>query len=77
MIFFEKHNIQTRVIFTGNVTRQPAFKNIKQKHDKDGFLESNYVMENGMLIAGHHGLTDPMLDSIFKTFEKFIAQFSH
>ena len=28
-IILEKRNIQTRVVFTGNILRQPGFKNIK------------------------------------------------
>jgi len=74
MIFFEKHNIQTRVIFTGNVTRQPAFKNEKMTIDKDGLTESDYVMKYGMLIACHHGLTNEMLEHIFSVFKKFEQQ---
>ena len=71
MIFFENHNIQTRVVFTGNVTRQPAFKNENMIIDKDGLGESDYVMKNGMLIACHHGLDNAMLQHIFNVFEKF------
>ncbi len=71
MIFFEKHNIQTRVIFTGNVTRQPAFRNENMTIDKDGLSESDFVMKNGMLIACHHGLDDNMIKHIFNVFEKF------
>jgi len=71
MIFFENHNIQTRVVFTGNVTRQPAFKNENMIIDKDGLGESDYVMKNGMLIACHHGLDNAMVQHIFNVFEKF------
>lgn len=72
MIFFEKHNIQTRVVFTGNVTRQPAFKKADMIIDKDGLSESDFVMKNGMLIACHHGLDNNMLQHIFNVFEKFV-----
>ena len=72
MIFFENHNIQTRVVFTGNVTRQPAFKNENMIIDKDGLSESDFVMKNGMLIACHHGLDKNMLNHIFNVFEKFV-----
>lgn len=72
MIFFEEHNIQTRVIFTGNIIRQPAYKDIEMKKDIDGFAQSDDVMKNGMLIACHHGLTQEMIDHIKETFEKFI-----
>ncbi len=72
MIFFEEHNIQTRVIFTGNIIRQPAYKNIEMKKDIDGFDQSDEVMKNGMLIACHHGLNQEMINHIKETFKKFI-----
>jgi CDP-6-deoxy-D-xylo-4-hexulose-3-dehydrase len=33
-IFLEKKNIQTRVVFTGNILKTTWFKNIKAKKDK-------------------------------------------
>ena len=65
-IFLEKKNIQTRVVFTGNILRQPGFKNIKAKKDKKGYPEADKVMRNGILIACHHGLTRSMILHIHK-----------
>jgi CDP-6-deoxy-D-xylo-4-hexulose-3-dehydrase len=65
-IFLEKRNIQTRVVFTGNITRQPGFKKIKMKKRKNGYPESDKVMKNGILLACHHGLT--------KTIEDFLNE---
>ena len=56
-IFLEKNNIQTRTVFTGNIIKQPAFKNQKYKRNKEGYFESNHVMKNGILIGCHHGLS--------------------
>ena len=71
-IFLEKNNIQTRVVFTGNILRQPGFKNIKKKITKNGYPESDKVMKNGILIACHHGLNKKMIKHIHVTIEKFI-----
>ena len=71
-IFLEKKNIQTRVVFTGNILRQPGFKNIKAKKDKKGYPEADKVMRNGILIACHHGLTKPMISHIHRSIDKFI-----
>ena len=60
-VFLEKRNIQTRVIFTGNILRQPGFKKIKCKKSNKGFPNADRVMRNGILIACHHGLTKEML----------------
>ena len=74
-IFLEKKNIQTRVVFTGNILKQPGFKNIKAKKDKKGYPESDKVMRNGILIACHHGLTKKMITHIHKCIDEFMSKF--
>ena len=71
-IFFEKNNIQTRTIFTGNILRQPAMNNLKYKSKKDSATISNKVMKNGILLGCHHGMNVQDLDYISKTFIKFL-----
>jgi CDP-6-deoxy-D-xylo-4-hexulose-3-dehydrase len=73
-IFLEKKNIQTRVVFTGNILRQPGFKNIKAKRNKSGYPEADKVMRNGILIACHHGLTSKMINHIHKSIDEFIKK---
>jgi len=73
-IFLEKRNIQTRVVFTGNILRQPGFKNIKMKKDKKGYPEADKVMKNGILIACHHGLNNKMISHIHNSIDKFISK---
>ena len=75
-IFLEKRNIQTRVVFTGNILRQPGFKNIKAKKDKNGYPEADKAMKNGILIACHHGLTNKMMSHIHNSIDKFILKYS-
>ena len=71
-IFLEKKNIQTRVVFTGNIIRQPGFRNIKMKKNKDGYPEADKVMKNGILLACHHGLSKKMIKHIHKSIDEFI-----
>ena len=71
-IFLEKKGIQTRTIFTGNILRQPIMKNKKFKKVKKADLNSNVVMEYGMLIGCHHGMTEAQLKFIINSFEKFL-----
>ncbi|MDB9815425.1 DegT/DnrJ/EryC1/StrS family aminotransferase [Candidatus Pelagibacter sp.] len=75
-IFLEKKNIQTRVVFTGNILRQPGFKNIKAKKDKKGYPEADKVMKNGILIACHHGLTRAMIKHIHNSIDEFLLRYS-
>ena len=74
-IFLEKKNIQTRVVFTGNILRQPGFKNIKAKKDNKGYPEADKVMRNGILIACHHGLTKKMINHIHKSIDEFMSKY--
>ena len=75
-IFLEKKNIQTRVVFTGNILRQPGFKNIKAIKDKKGYPEADKVMKNGILIACHHGLTKSMIKHIHKSIDEFLLRYN-
>jgi len=72
-IFLEKRNIQTRTVFTGNILRQPGFKNVECKRSVDGYAESDKVMRGGMLLACHHGLTREMIDYTKENISSFMA----
>ena len=74
-IFLEKKNIQTRVVFTGNILKQPGFKNIKAKKDNKGYPEADKVMKNGILIACHHGLTKKMINHLHKSIDEFMSKY--
>jgi CDP-6-deoxy-D-xylo-4-hexulose-3-dehydrase len=70
-IYFEKSNIQTRTIFTGNILKQPVMKNRKyKKHPQCDAIADN-VMKNGILLGCHQGMKKNELDYICQTFIKF------
>lgn len=75
-VFLEKRNIMTRTVFTGNILRQPGFKNIVHVAAKEGCPHSDDVMAGGILLACHHGLNQAMIDHVHQSFEKFVSQFS-
>jgi len=71
-IFFEKNNIQTRTIFTGNILKQPVMKKrIFKKHPKCD-VEADNVMRNGILLGCHQGMKKNELEYICNTFKRFI-----
>ena len=70
-IFYEKNNVQTRTIFTGNILRQPIMKNLKYKSHKKTAHVANDVMKNGILLGCHQGMKMDELKFICKTFDKF------
>jgi CDP-6-deoxy-D-xylo-4-hexulose-3-dehydrase len=71
-IFLEKKNIQTRVVFTGNILRQPGFKDINCIGHADDFKNADNVMRGGILLAVHHGLTQEMQEHFFNSSTQFL-----
>tara|TARA_B100000767_G_scaffold196169_1_gene183170 strand:+ start:6227 stop:7432 length:1206 start_codon:yes stop_codon:yes gene_type:complete len=70
-IFYEKNNVQTRTIFTGNILKQPIMKNLYYKSHKYTAPVADDVMKNGILLGCHQGLTSKELKYICSTFNKF------
>ncbi len=73
--YLESHGIQTRPVFTGNVLRQPAFKEISYKNMGGEFDVANNIMKNSFLIGCNHGLNDEHLEKIKVTFRSFLDKF--
>lgn len=74
-IYLENRNIQTRVVFTGNITRQPMCASISMKTLKKGYPNSDRIMKNGVLLPVHHGLSDDMFKRFHSTIEEFVNKF--
>lgn len=71
--YLEDHKIQTRPLFSGNILKHPAYKNIPYR--KVGNLEnSEYILGQAFLIGLHHGLTDKMLDYVMGIFSDFLRK---
>lgn len=66
--WFENHGIQTRPIFSGNILRHPAFKDLATGE----FPNADYVMKNGILLGIHQGMDKKQLEYIKQTFNDFI-----
>ena len=63
--FLESRNIQTRLLFSGNLLRHPAFAHIRgtEMYRVAGGLDnSDFVMDNGFWVGVYPGMTDGMLD---------------
>ncbi|MBI5120491.1 MAG: aminotransferase class I/II-fold pyridoxal phosphate-dependent enzyme [Rhodospirillales bacterium] len=67
-IHFEKRDIQTRTVFTGNILRQPGFKNIPHRADPKGLANADRVMQGGILIGCHQGLDAKALAYVQESF---------
>jgi len=72
-IAFERRGIQTRVVFTGNVLRQPAFRGIDRREAPGGYPNADAVMARGLLIGCHQGMTSDDLEYIGGVFEELAS----
>jgi CDP-4-dehydro-6-deoxyglucose reductase, E1 len=62
---FEKNNIETRTIFSGNVLRHPAYKKTYTIQIGD-LKNADDVMANGMFLSVHPSITKEMIEFIGK-----------
>ncbi len=68
----ESNRIGTRLLFGGNLLRQPAYEGIAKR--VIGALPiSDHVMNNVFWIGVYPGLTEPMLDFVGKTIRDFVS----
>lgn len=70
-IFLERKNIQTRTIFSGNITRQPIMDGKVYKTNNFKFENADYIMKNGMLVGCHPKLEKVELDYICESLIEF------
>ena len=74
-IHLERHGIQTRTVFTGNILRQPGFAGIERRETPEGYPNADRVMRGGMLLACHHGLSETQLDYLHEHTQEFLAPY--
>jgi CDP-6-deoxy-D-xylo-4-hexulose-3-dehydrase len=74
--YLERHGIQTRPIFTGNISRQPAFARAfsRLKIPPGSHPISNRVMKSGFLIGCHQGMTMAHIEYLKKVFDRFLLR---
>lgn len=68
--YIEKHNIQTRLLFSGNLIRHPCFDSIRgtDAYRVSGSLnETEFIMKNTFWVGVYPGMSDEMIDYMAKT----------
>ncbi|MDT9340428.1 lipopolysaccharide biosynthesis protein RfbH [Trichodesmium erythraeum 21-75] len=69
----EAHQIETRLVFGGNILKQPGFMNIERR--VHGTLEESDIIMNRTLFTGvFPGLTDEMIDYVIEQFTVFFKK---
>jgi len=69
--YLEQRNIDTRLLFGGNLTRQPAYKNMPYR--KVGQLaNSDFVMNQVFWVGVYPGLTKAMIDYLLDSIKNYV-----
>jgi CDP-6-deoxy-D-xylo-4-hexulose-3-dehydrase len=68
----ESNKIATRLLFGGNLTRQPAYQGTPYRVVGD-LVNTDFVMDRVFWIGVYPGITDPMVEYILETFRTLCA----
>ena len=75
--YIESKNIQTRLLFSGNIVKQPCFDEIRgtDVYRVVGNLEnSNFVVNNTFWVGVYPGMTDEMIDYMAEVIKDAVNQ---
>ncbi len=73
--YIEEHNIQTRLLFSGNLIKHPCFDQIRgtDAYRIAGDLKcTDYIMEHTFWVGVYPGMTDEMIDYMSQVIEEAI-----
>ncbi len=70
--FLESRKIGTRLLFAGNVTKQPAYTNVDFRVVGD-LKNTDVVMTRSFWVGVYPGLTTPMLDYVISSISDFMS----
>ena len=73
-IFLEKNMIMTRLLFAGNVTKQPAYLDIECRIVGE-LVNTDYIMNNTFFIGVYPEINDEQIAYISEMFDKFFKEF--
>lgn len=71
--FLEKNKIATRMLFAGNIVKQPAYKNVKYRVF-DSLENTNFVMNNTFWTGVYPEINSEKIDYMLEIFSEFFKK---
>ncbi len=71
--FLEERGISTRMVWSGNILRQPAFKNTPHRAAPGGYPNADRVMKQGIILPMSHAAPLDDIEQIHKAIEEFVS----
>ena len=72
--WMECHGVDTRMVWTGNITRQPMLRGRNFRVPDNGLPNADAVMERGLILPNSHSLDDEDCHYIGACVEGFLAE---
>ena len=75
--YIEAHNIQTRLLFSGNLIRHPCFDQIRgsEAYRVAGRLtNTDFIMNNSFWVGVYPGMTDTMIDYMAQVITEAVSR---
>jgi CDP-6-deoxy-D-xylo-4-hexulose-3-dehydrase len=72
--FLEGQGVPTRVVWSGNITRQPGFSSIERREPSDGFPNADRVMERALMLPTHQGLSSDDLGYVVEQMQALLDE---
>lgn len=75
--YIEEHNVQTRLLFSGNIIRHPAFDQIRGTDAyrvAGGLKNSDFIVNNTFWIGVYPGMTKDKLDYMIEMVHEAVKQ---
>ena len=74
--YIEEHNIQTRLLFSGNLIKHPCFDQIRNTNAYrviGNLVNTDFIMENTFWVGVYPGMTDEVIDYMAKIIHEAIG----
>lgn len=72
--FLEDAGIDTRTVWSGNITRHPMMRGVTYRTPEDGLPVADEVFQRGMSLGMSHGTTPEELDHVVSSIHAFAEQ---
>jgi CDP-6-deoxy-D-xylo-4-hexulose-3-dehydrase len=72
--WMESQGVDTRMVWTGNAARQPAFRRRPHRQPAAGLPNADRVMEWGLVLPNHHSMNDDDCHYIGECLERFVTE---
>jgi len=72
--WMESHGVDTRMVWTGNITRQPMLRGREFRVPADGLPNADRVMEWGLILPNNHSLSDDDCAYIGECIDGFVTE---